>query len=43
MISSKDFSRVMIILEGPRVKIEILVSNHNLKEDQFNKPKSYHQ
>ena len=38
---SKEFLIVVIIIEGPRTKVKILVSNHNLKEDQFNKPKIY--
>ena len=28
---SKEILRVMIIIEGPRTKIKIVVSNHNLK------------
>ena len=38
----KEFLRVMRTIEGPRSKIKIVVSNHNLKEDRFNKPKSRH-
>ena len=33
----------MRIIEGPRTKIKILVSDHNLKEYQFNRTKNYHQ
>ena len=32
----------MRIITGPRAKIKIVVSNHNLKEDRFNKPKLCH-
>ena len=39
---SKELLRVLIIPKGPRAKIKIVVSNYNLKEDRFNKPKSYH-
>ena len=31
MIISREFLRVMIVLEGPKAKIKIVVSNHNLK------------
>ena len=40
---SKEFLRGMIILEGPRSRIKIVVSNHNLKGYRFNKPIDYHQ
>ena len=40
---SKELLRVMIIIEMPRAKIKSVVSNHNLKEDQFNKIESCHQ
>ena len=35
----KEFLRVMRTIEGPRSKIKIVVSNHSLKEDWFNKPR----
>ena len=39
---SKEFLRVMIIIEVLRTKIKVEVINHNLKEDWCNKPKRYH-
>ena len=42
MRSSDEFLIVVIIIEGPRTKIEFVVSNHKLKEDNFNKPKINH-
>ena len=43
MRSSKEFLRVRKILQGPRAIINVVVSNRNLKLDQFSKPIHYHQ
>ena len=39
---SREFLRVMRIFEGPRVKIKIVFSNHNLTEIGLNNPKNDH-
>ena len=43
MRSFKQFLRLWGIIEGPREKIKIVASNHNLKYYLFNKPKICHQ
>ena len=42
MRGSKELLKGMRIIEVPGANIKIVVRNHNLKEDRFNKPESYH-